>query len=154
MANTVLSLFSTSLFNFLNLKIMKNLIFALAIVLFGLNSFKTHAQAVCSGYVINNNLNCSITIGYDYKCTGGSSCGTPQSGININPGNSFTIPNCGAGCAPTGCEYVITLESVAGNTAGLPVSVESGNTSGGFTVTFCTGSLGSITWFATSTDVD
>ncbi|MBL7902389.1 MAG: hypothetical protein JNK73_10365 [Bacteroidia bacterium] len=133
---------------------MKNLIFTLAIVLFGLNSNKTNAQAVCSGYVINNNLNCSITIGYGYKCTGGSTCGTPQTGININPGSSFTIPNCGAGCAPTGCEYVITLESVATNTTGLPVSVESAFPNGNFMVTLCSGSLGFLTWGGTSTDVD
>ena len=115
-------------------------------------AFKGKSQATCNGYQISNGLLgvCPINVSYTIICTNPTGACSQSGSATINVGTPFNVPTCGGGC--NSCDIRVTLTSVNGSTAGLPVSVRATSPTATFPQA-CSGS-GNVTWTSTGTTIN
>jgi hypothetical protein len=134
-------------------KILSTLAIAATIVLSLIMSSSTILKAppsTCGPYTIFNEMGCTVKISYVRTCNG-SPC-VPLTNISIGPNSQIVIPNCSC---PSGlCDVSVTLISVNGSSTGLPLTVNSTNTSASYTPPICAGSGGNLVWGTTFTTIN
>ena len=122
----------------------------LKLTVFGLFTFLTAMASAqngqCSGFTItNSNLpaSCLIQVNYQIECASPFAiCSTGS--FTLNGNSSATVPNCPCAGGTTSCNIIVTITSVNGSTAGLPVSVDFNNPNNTYPST-CSGA-GNVNW--------
>lgn len=134
------------------MKKIKQKIGKLLVLAFILLTIFGQAQANCTSYLIKNITGCVIVFDVQSYCNGSpSSCGS-VSGQSLGAGGQYTITGC-SGCSS--CDYDVILQSVGGNTTGLPVNVISSSPNSTYPTSNCPGNCNGIfKWKFSETTVD